>query len=847
MRPWLRTLSFLFLLLFSFCAWSAHIVGGDFSYRHISGDTYELKMKMYRDCGGGGAPFENSLTVGIYSKETNGSIKTINVPRRTIYPIRFNTGCTSPQLRCVEVGIFTVQFTMPKTQFNNTDGYYIHWERCCRNNIIKNIIDPGATSMAFYMEIPSPYPNNGDFRLNNSPDFRRDPLNYLCVDEPFKYDFKIWDADGDELRLRAFTPLAGGYASQFNPQQATGAAPYQDVDWQNGYGPNFPNYMDGNPDLFVDDDSAFIYIVPREIGVYVISVLCDEYRDGVKIGEVRRELQLEVLSCPPRNKPVASSSLAAQGNRVNATINEEVCFNVLGSDGDAAEVLRMRVDTVGMYKILGNGATLSPSDVAGNSNISAQFCWTPTCPLDTANGTFIDFIIYDNSCPFTQDDTVRVYFNIIVPQNIVPQVLTTIPNNEVSITTGETYCFLIQGTDGNVNDPILVEVLPANGYDVFAAGATLSPNVLQGTGNVSGQFCWTPPCGLQVDSFILLDLIISDSACPEGSADTIQVKINIIPIPNLAPEVITEGINISTQNVVTAQLNRETCFYVFAEDLDVDIIDLYASNVNYDFLGNGARISLIDDYDNAKRIQFCWTPTCDNLTSKNDLLINFITRDNKCENEKFDTVQVRYDLVFPPNDNPAFIYPDSATYNLNAGYGRAIPVTGTDVDINDLLILSARQLYPASVPMRIEMATIEGQSSISSTLNVYPECGIQGSIAYPIELQLLSNSICNLYDTVTQVVNIVINPLEANTEPQVPTAFSPNNDGNNDVFKVYMASRNICPEDFKVKIYNRWGQVVFESLDPEFEWNGSDAGTGAYIYYIQIGKVKYSGFISLVR
>ena len=46
-------LSFLMLCITN--AYSAHIVGGDFSYRHITGDTYEFKMKMYRDCGGGGA------------------------------------------------------------------------------------------------------------------------------------------------------------------------------------------------------------------------------------------------------------------------------------------------------------------------------------------------------------------------------------------------------------------------------------------------------------------------------------------------------------------------------------------------------------------------------------------------------------------------------------------------------------------------------------------------------------------------------------------------------------------------------------------------------------------------
>ena len=76
---------------------AAHIVGGDFSYRHISGDTYELKLKMFRDCGANGAPFEQSLSIGIFDKATNTRVKTITLPRTIIYPIVYNTSCINPQ------------------------------------------------------------------------------------------------------------------------------------------------------------------------------------------------------------------------------------------------------------------------------------------------------------------------------------------------------------------------------------------------------------------------------------------------------------------------------------------------------------------------------------------------------------------------------------------------------------------------------------------------------------------------------------------------------------------------------------------------------------------------------
>ncbi|MDX1939562.1 MAG: gliding motility-associated C-terminal domain-containing protein [Saprospiraceae bacterium] len=50
-----------------------------------------------------------------------------------------------------------------------------------------------------------------------------------------------------------------------------------------------------------------------------------------------------------------------------------------------------------------------------------------------------------------------------------------------------------------------------------------------------------------------------------------------------------------------------------------------------------------------------------------------------------------------------------------------------------------------------------------------------------------------------------------------PNAFTPNNDGQNDTFGVIS---NCTLRDFMIKIYNRWGQLVFKADDPNFFWNG---------------------------
>lgn len=54
----------------------------------------------------------------------------------------------------------------------------------------------------------------------------------------------------------------------------------------------------------------------------------------------------------------------------------------------------------------------------------------------------------------------------------------------------------------------------------------------------------------------------------------------------------------------------------------------------------------------------------------------------------------------------------------------------------------------------------------------------------------------------------------------IPTIFSPNGDGRNDVFKIY----GKCIVGVDLKIFNRWGEKIFESLDQEYGWDGTFKG-----------------------
>ena len=87
----------------------------------------------------------------------------------------------------------------------------------------------------------------------------------------------------------------------------------------------------------------------------------------------------------------------------------------------------------------------------------------------------------------------------------------------------------------------------------------------------------------------------------------------------------------------------------------------------------------------------------------------------------------------------------------------------------------------------------------------------------------------------------------------VPNSFTPDNDGLNDVFRAEGADLR----GFSMRIFNRWGEVIFESDDPEVPWRGDVNGgahyapNGVYVWQVQIdqesGPLLLEGHVSLIR
>ena len=96
------------------------------------------------------------------------------------------------------------------------------------------------------------------------------------------------------------------------------------------------------------------------------------------------------------------------------------------------------------------------------------------------------------------------------------------------------------------------------------------------------------------------------------------------------------------------------------------------------------------------------------------------------------------------------------------------------------------------------------------------------------EVQLIVADQYGCEDSMTQSIEVL--PV---FNVYVPNAFSPNDDGVNDIFRAYTS----CPlNDFQMKVFDRWGAQIFESDDIENGWNGYQQnegfGTGVFVWVV---------------
>ena len=284
---------------------AAHIIGGEINYECLGNDNYRFYMTIYRDCAGGGAPFDGLIgspftaTITIYQGDNETPFTIIDPGAPTITPIPpdlSNPCLIAPPGICVEEGVYSFTVNLPYTG----DSYHIVYQRCCRNNTISNIINPGNTGATYYMELTP----KAQQVCNNSPIFDTFPPIVICKGEPIDFYFSATDPDGDELHYSFCKPYAGGGANLDFPNAPNGVAPnpdaappYSAVAFETNY--TYFNPLGTSPPMSIDPNTGFITGIPEFQGQFVVGVCVEEYRNGELLSVTRRDFQFNVANCQP--------------------------------------------------------------------------------------------------------------------------------------------------------------------------------------------------------------------------------------------------------------------------------------------------------------------------------------------------------------------------------------------------------------------------------------------------------------------------------------------------------------------------------------------------------------------
>ena len=196
--------------------------------------------------------------------------------------------------------------------------------------------------------------------------------------------------------------------------------------------------------------------------------------------------------------------------------------------------------------------------------------------------------------------------------------------------------------------------------------------------------------------------------------------------------------------------------------------------------------------------------------------------------------------------------------NLCPGNYFVVVTDSTQCPSGDTVELFSNEIYPALSIMNDTVITAgldyiiwaNGNGDISWSPPTYLSC-VDCDTSYSIATEsieyvaTISDSLgCQISETV--FIEIVINPLF------VPTGFSPNNDGLNDQLKVIGGGTTF----FSFLIFDKWGNVVFETTDISIGWDGTYKGvalpTDVFVYVVEASFtnkeiVKLTGNVTLFR
>ncbi len=355
---------------------ATHLAGSDISYTCLGGNKYRVELTFYRDCR---SPSQHPNGVGIefrsascsrYFTDTlilvNGSGMEISYPCPGL-----TTSCDD--INSVNSGIQEFKYSGIVSFPIQCADWVISWTYCCRNCDITTMVVPQpcvpGSNPPMYISTAL---DNLNYNCNSSPRFTNKPIVFVCIGQNFTYNHGASDIDGDSLVYSLVNPMINSTDS---------------IPFVSGY--SATNVITSSPALTLNRFTGDIVMTPTQQEVGVLSVLVEEYRDGVLIGHVIRDMEIYVRPCT-NILPTATGINGASVRDTAICPNEEICFDVFSNDTDVGQIVTMT------WNQQIQDATFT---VSGFPYPTGRFCWTPGVNDISSVPHQFTVSVVDNACP----------------------------------------------------------------------------------------------------------------------------------------------------------------------------------------------------------------------------------------------------------------------------------------------------------------------------------------------------------------------------------------------------------------------------------------------------------------
>jgi len=855
------TLCTAFLLLLAIVAQATHNRAGEITYRHLGGLTYEVTVTTCTKTSspadrdwleldwGDNTPLDSIERTGIQFLPINAQINTYVETHTYVGP-----------------GSFLIRMEDPN-----------------RNSDIENI--PLSVNQSFCISsllIISPFGGlNGAPAYNNSVQLLNPAKDDACINKPWIHNAGAVDIDGDSLSY-SLVDCSGENCGPI-------------------LGYTLPDFNGGGVFAINSTTGDVTWNVPGLIGEFNIAIKISEFRNGILVGYVIRDMQITVINCS--NNPPSLQDLPDTCVKAGTTIS----FPVIVTDPDPGQTVD--IDAFGSpFQQVNSPASISSTSNQGGGTFTANFNWNTNCDHVALAPHVTYFKAEDDGGDVDLSDIISMNITVIAPP--VTNVSATPFGNAVNLTWDPSICgnasgykiYRREGLSGYVPSHCETGVPSTIGY--IQVGSTSGINSTAFTDNASltvGQeYCY---------------III---ACfPDGAESCLSAEvcaslsIDLPVITNVDVDVTntTAGADsvkwINPTELDTLQFTGPYSYHVFRADNYGEPIDFLGVTppstqlyLTQDFFYDTG-INTQDQPYSYRVLLFSGTDTVGYSLRASSIYLTITPNDNVLYLDWTEIVPWSNDSFYVYRENPTgsgnFTFIGSTTEHTYAdtglinganycyyveGYGSyahpSIPAPFTNR--SQITCAEPVDLTPPCPPSltvdfdcSFEFNTLSWNNPNNScaddvtSYNIYYSATDTGTMELIATIDSATDtifthnnngSLAGCYSvTASDTFNIDLGRAnESDSSNRVcidncpvyvlPNVFSPNSDEVNDFF-VPFPYRFV--EDIKIEIFNRWGQVVFTSTDPDINWDGTNQETGqpltdgVYYYLCTVNTIRLSG------